>query len=200
MKTRTFLSAALVSIAVTFGSAAGLPRPDGPAVWSATSEAPRLVATNAQIRFGAAGFIDSLRPCDQAENADQQECKTLHRKLADDVGAITVSRREDATAFVTNYLSGRYSEFLTCLRAGCEGNFVVDDGGAWADRWTAMLAFQACIHAAPAVWPKERFTGNGYRAATRLASAMAGKVADCPFSLSEADGEILKKFNLPGLF
>lgn len=151
--------------------------------------------------FANAGFGDKLRPCETMQPQQFADCTSLHSDIARIVEAITVSRREHAKWFIASYIAGRFDRLIECLETTCDGLFVVEDraGPQWATRWRQMLRFQACIHAIPAI--KDEKTDFGYAASYRLDLALAGGVPECsPMMDKSQDSQILKKFNLHGVF
>ena len=179
----------------------------GPCVGFLIVCVPTAFAGNASTQpdttrlFVNAGFGDKLHPCETLQPRQIADCTSLHSDIARIVERITISRREDARRFIASYIAGGFGRFIECLETTCGGQFILQDssGPQWAIRWRQMLRFQACIHAIPAV--KDEETDFGYAASYRLESALKGDVPECsPTILKSEDGQILKKFNLHGVF
>lgn len=146
-----------------------------------------------------AGLRGSLKTCDQYPPTEVGACKRVHDEIVEALQDVVVGLPEQSRRYVKDYLDGRFEPLIECLRSGCGGNFIMEDGSGAkaAESWQRMLAYQACIHAAPATWQSDQ--SFAFAAEYRYLAAVRGQVPDCPIArLSKQEIETLSHFNGKG--
>lgn len=148
------------------------------------------------------GIGPRLRKCSTYAEQDVERCIKIREEMITLIKDLFISRQENTVEFIRRYLNMHFNRLIECLSTTCDGMFVLSSGREEVDvQWETLLAFQACIHAAPATWPADSDKSTSFAALYRLQAALRGKVEDCdPSELSSESVSILKKLNFQGQY
>ncbi|ESY76364.1 hypothetical protein X740_28875 [Mesorhizobium sp. LNHC221B00] len=197
--------AAIFAVYVLVGGMSGVVLPGAAAAEDLTSTAGAVTIDHISYLLLDQGGIGAyVKKCPEYDLGDDRtHCLEIHREMIAILEKLSVSRQVDARDFVQRYFTGYFDRLLYCLKTTCDGFFVLKGyaGDDMAQKWARMIAFQACVHAAPATWTATSEKSEAFVPRYRFRDASKGLIPDCDASLlSEADLAILSMFNLSGQY